>query len=357
MESERFSNKKHGFELGWISKYRNELFGLSILSIMLFHFSEDYAGAFARGIVGLIGSSLKSTLVLGYYNIFGSIGVEVFIFLSGMGLYYSFTKNPRIGAFYGRRFKRILIPYLIVAVPFWLIKDLYFGHTGIVTLLQDLTFWSLFSRGVRTIWFIGLMLGLYLVFPLIYKMLDSRRFRMLNFVILIAVTYCGPVLLYFAAPALVANSAIALTRIPLFVIGCWMGRYIKEGRSLSLPVISILTGAAFAMKIAVTLLDVPSALVRYVNGMYALGLIVVLTVLLHLIRGSNVFNSVLRWFGKYSLEIYLTHVTLRNLMKEAGFDAYRISRFAVMLVIAVVLAVGVSRLTGVIERRDRRGNR
>ena len=42
----------------------------------------------------------------------GAIGVDVFLFLSGMGLYYAMRKQPPLRVFYKNRLKRILIPYL-----------------------------------------------------------------------------------------------------------------------------------------------------------------------------------------------------------------------------------------------------
>lgn len=344
----------HKFDLGWISRYRSELFGISILSIMLFHFTADFGHAVSHGVIDIADFPIKCELILGYLRVFGSIGVEVFVFLSGMGLYYSFTKDDRLGNFYKKRFQRILIPYLIVGIIFWVIKDFYYNNANTVTFLKDMTFYSLPSRGVHTLWFIGLMLGLYIVFPVIFKMLDSEHYRTLNFIILLAVTYGFPVLIYFLNNEVSSNSAIATTRIPLFVIGCYMGRYIKEGRKLPWPSAVIFVAVSFMMKYTIMHFDTPPFFGRYFSGIYSLGLIITVVTLLHLIRNWNGLNAVLRWFGKYSLEIYLTHVSLRNLMKEAGFHAYRISQYGIMLIIAVILAVGLSKLTDVIEGKNRK---
>ena len=42
-------------------------------------------------------------------------------------------------------------------------------------------------------------------------------------------------------------------------------------------------------------------------------------------------------------------------MKAAGFHAYRMSQYGIMLIIAVILAVGLSKLTDVIEGKKRKG--
>lgn len=59
------------------------------------------------------------------YNTFvGSVGVEFFIFLSGVGLYFSMTKDSRVRYFFQKRLKRILPTYLTVAVPYWIAVDI-----------------------------------------------------------------------------------------------------------------------------------------------------------------------------------------------------------------------------------------
>ena len=57
-----------------ISKYRNELFGLSIISIIIFHYFEEVNVAGNAG-------GLLSILTKLYYAALGSVGVDVFLFL------------------------------------------------------------------------------------------------------------------------------------------------------------------------------------------------------------------------------------------------------------------------------------
>lgn len=104
--------------LGKISKYREELFGISILMIMFFHFCGPHIEYYSSSVDG----SFILTLERRFNTYIGSIGVEIFVFLSGMGLYYSFSKNDDMRQFFKKRFKRILIPYLYVGTIFWVLK-------------------------------------------------------------------------------------------------------------------------------------------------------------------------------------------------------------------------------------------
>lgn len=66
---------KKNIELGNISRYRGELMGLAIIFVVLFH-------------VGLP----REDIFFGLRRM-GNIGVDIFLFLSGIGLWYSWSKT------------------------------------------------------------------------------------------------------------------------------------------------------------------------------------------------------------------------------------------------------------------------
>ena len=96
------------------SKNRDAIYGVAIISIIIFHFFEDVASSNISG--GRFAGEIYNTFV-------GSVGVEFFIFLSGVGLYFSMTKDSRVRYFFQKRLKRILPTYLTVAVPYWIAVD------------------------------------------------------------------------------------------------------------------------------------------------------------------------------------------------------------------------------------------
>ena len=97
-------NNKLTYEI--VSKYRTLLMGIAIITILIFHFVEDCHSA----------NHNYEGLIRLYKICIGSSGVDIFLLLSGFGLYYSFKKNDNIKEFYTKRFTKILIPYLIVAI-------------------------------------------------------------------------------------------------------------------------------------------------------------------------------------------------------------------------------------------------
>lgn len=97
--------KKHYFAYEMFSKYRGAIMGIQILLIVFFHFTEDCKGYNVR----------YSGIVYWFYNYVKSSGVDIFLLVSGLGLYYSWKKRAELKSFYQRRFVKILIPYFLVA--------------------------------------------------------------------------------------------------------------------------------------------------------------------------------------------------------------------------------------------------
>ena len=337
--------QKKYFNLKLISQYRNQLFGIAIISIILFHFSEDFNNAVQNSIIHLNQFSPKNLLVLAYYNYIRSIGVEIFVFLSGMGLYYSFSTNNNIIQFYKRRFQRIFVPYIIVAGVFWAIKDFYFHNSGIKAYISDLSFYTFFTKGTSTIWFIGLMFFLYILFPLIYKIACNK----FHTILLITFTCFFSIFLYHYMPDIYHNISIASTRVPLFLLGVYTSKHIKNEVNISIFALSIFCIIGLFTKFLRVNLNFPDYMDRFMDSIYACALILIFTILIHVIIKLKFINIFLIFIGNYSLELYMVHVTMRNLMKECELPTYRISYYFGMIIISIFIAILLNRLSHLIK--------
>ena len=234
---------KNNFHLGWFSKYRNELFGLSMLEFIFFHYTENISNAINDGILDPDSTPIVSFLN-NFHDYIGSMGVEIFVILSGMGLFYSFEKNHNLGYFYKRRLRRVVIPYLIVAVPFWVISDNAFRADGAIETIKDISFYTFFSDGTNTLWFIGFITAMYLVFPVVYALVGKRGTHdVSNMCILIAILDVTMILIRKYFPEIGENISIAYGRAPDFVIGVFLGKYIqddKEIRPFNAAIVSVI---------------------------------------------------------------------------------------------------------------------
>lgn len=95
--------------LNLVSKYRGVIYGFSIIYIVLFHGIAIDKGNYSFGIPTL--HWLQDFLIM------GNIGVDIFLLLSGICLYFSFQKNDNAYAFMKKRLARVVpSAYIVYAV-------------------------------------------------------------------------------------------------------------------------------------------------------------------------------------------------------------------------------------------------
>lgn len=134
-----------------LSKYRGVLMGVQILLIMAFHYTEDLSNA----------ADHFNGPAQVFYDYIGSSGVDMFLMISGLGLYYSWKRNPDAGAFYRKRLTRVLVPYVAVALVGWIWFDFVHSDAGVVRFLADIAFVTFFTDGVKWFWYIAVCLICY----------------------------------------------------------------------------------------------------------------------------------------------------------------------------------------------------
>ena len=95
-----------------LSKYRSELMGFASILIVLFHSNT----VFRYGIYNQ------------YYKIFiyqQNIGVEIFLIVSGIGLYFSLSKsNFNFKEYYIKRILNVYLTYLIISLPLFMFYNI-----------------------------------------------------------------------------------------------------------------------------------------------------------------------------------------------------------------------------------------
>ena len=139
-------------QLADISTYRSELMGWSIFWIMILHFG------------------FYSIVPLGFVAQYGYAGVEIFMFVSGFGLYFSLDKNPSLLIFYRRRLLRIFPTYYIIGL---LTSFLIFHDTVFQYLFRYTTIGFWLKDGLFADWFVPSILLLYLLAPF-FKVMGAK---------------------------------------------------------------------------------------------------------------------------------------------------------------------------------------
>lgn len=340
--------KNRTFEL--FSKYRTLLMGVATILIIIFHFTED-RDIYNYGYFGFIDF---------YKTYIGSCGVDIFLMLSGLGLYYSWKKNSNYKEFISKRLIKILIPYLIVSIPAYIIRNLVITNIGFIECIKDLLFISLFEYGRNWYWYIFFILVLYVIFPYLYEMIESDKKTIDNektilniFTFITVISMC---LFYYANP-IFGNINIMLLRVPIFVFGIYLGKlsYNKtkiESKWIFLLFLAI--GFIFLRKFNKLMI------IRYALGSIGLIICVITIQLFEKLEKKKIelkiVKKILEFFGKYSLEIYLVHVTVRYFFLQYGMPTYRVRYEVLMVIVSIILSIIINRvskvLTNIIEKKN-----
>lgn len=282
-------------QLAGISRYRGELMGAAMLFVILFHVSLSRDDPFY---------GLRRC---------GNVGVDMFLFLSGVGLWFAWTKQPSVRTFYRRRLLRILPTWLLVAGVFYGAD--YLGQrrfsTDIIDLIGDVTVnWDFWLHDELTFWYVPAIMMLYLFAPHYMRLIT--RHPVYRWLPLLMVVWCVMVQWVLPIHRAVGHIEIFWSRVPIFFIGINMGRSVKEQRTLEGSALWLLL-LAFAMTFgtSVYLEQVNHGrFPLFVERMLYIPFTVTGVLLLNYVfsRLPQCVNRFLRLVGALSLEVYLLHV-------------------------------------------------
>lgn len=304
--------------LNWqiLSKNRNLLFGVAILWIMLLHMTNF-------PVIDKWDGFRENSLLMSVYRLIdlGGVGVDVFLFLSGIGLYYSFSGCSDLRRFYEKRLKRVLIPYLIVGTVYWFIKDVLYGE-GVVRFLKDLFWVTYYTEGASTYWYISFILLMYLLFPLFYYLLENK-YRKLNIILLLVLSLGLIYVMYTKTPEMYLNIEKSIARIPVFILGCYWGKIVKSGKTMNrwwviYSLIIPWMGGFF--QYAGRHGGIPWKVTsRLWYGMLAVAVCIMVSLFFTVIDLGRI-NRFLNMAGGLSLELYLFHIAMQRLIRLLSSD-------------------------------------
>ena len=331
--------RENDINLSVVSKYRGELFGISIVSIIIFHYFNDVEKFRQHDALFWIAK------ISNY--MFGSIGVEVFLFLSGVGLYYSMCNNPDIKTFYIKRLKRVVIPYLFFGMAYWFIRDFVIYPKSFLRYVLDVLLVSFWTSGNKVFWYIAFILVAYMLFPFVFRLMN-REINGKDASGVVCYSLCLAVVAFCAVISLLAqgyyeNTEIAFARFPIILLGCRYGKKIHDKKPFGIEENLL---AALGMMLVMTrmliqyrVIDIDFNIPRRVTAFFfSVSLIFMLCFLLEKLR-SQKFNQAMTTVGSYSLELFMTHVGVRSILLNCGFKLHRIIYFVSYILLSVVLSL------------------
>lgn len=293
---------KNGFLL--LSKYRTAIMGFAALWILIFHVWEPLIPYTSNPVLNIF-------IYLEHFNKrFGFAGVDIFLLLSGAGLTYAIKKES-VPVFYAKRMRRVLPPYLLLAV----IRAI-FEKWSILDFIRNVSGYNFYTVHIFSfLWFVPAIITFYLFFPLYFKLFSKAKNKLLftGCVILIWM------LLTFLVRNIMPYHLFGFTnRIPIFVVGIYVG-YVSQNHKeivfrkwtylLLLAVLSIGLYLAYIYNYTSFKIFVNQGNTFLPPFLIAISLPFLLAKLLDILENrvltlERILNVTLSFFGAISLELY-----------------------------------------------------
>ncbi|MBQ6299249.1 MAG: acyltransferase [Bacteroidales bacterium] len=262
---------------------------------IFFHDFSTYRSA----LMGVAIVFIMATHSIGRFALYGNIGVEWFLIVSAIGQFYSLSKDQHLGHYYKRRFTRILPTYLIVAIPFFILRS----YPSFQDFIIRITGLNLFFWGERIFWFVTLIVICYLLAPFYFKLIQRFKGSFILPFLLVAITFP----LSYHLP----KTEILVTRLPIFFLAMNLGKLVYEKKTIEDKTACIACYIlSFLAFLAVVLINYSGTRVQIHRFVYFFCGIPSLFFILTLVQLFSFSKGILSFIGNVSYEIYLLHESI-----------------------------------------------
>lgn len=271
--------------------------GIAILMVIFYHQRWLYGGGFS------------------WFHRYGEFGVDIFVFLSGIGIWHSLEKNNLL-TYSKNRINRLLFPCLFAGI----IKSIgiYFGYgNGVVKLTRFLSL---------DLWFIDAIILFYVIAPILHKSIKKYGWPMGIPFMLVGLISLFPNVLNFPWK-------LILARFSAFVFGMTLA----SNPTLLGKWWYLLSGLAFSLLFFIPL----HCATAYLLFCVALPFCMVVTCLI--IHGmGNTIRTIFSMIGGASLEIYLWHEYLFAVSTNevSRFSEFPLTSFIVGFFLTIIAVIG-----------------
>lgn len=274
------------FEARRFSTARAQIMGYAMLCIVFFHSSFPIA---------------ETSLFYAIKNLC-DIGVDIFLFVSGIGIWFSLNKHANVAAYVQRRCLRILPAFLIVNTLWFLVMDFVLYHAPIWTFIKDITTLSFWLDGKLTTWYLSSLLILQIMSPIIIRWI-KKRYRYLAVAVLFPVFFAVTIR-FTLLNNIFGHLLIIICRIPIYILGLFFGKFVEENKVIKVNLLLIAIVFSVSVSISSIAIGATNAYLPFVIKYFAYCPLAII------ISGMLTFVTPLKitaFFGRHSLEIYLLH--------------------------------------------------
>ncbi len=277
------------------------------------------------------------------YGAVGYLGVPLFIILSGALLLTPAKADEPLSAFYKKRFYRVGLPLI-----FWTIFYFFwsFNIRGTPFTLDNVL-QGLLSGSYPLLWFLYLMVGLYLITPMLrilVKYMDQKKYTLLLSFWFIG-TVLTPIIHTFTPFFFNPLSFIVLDWVGYFLLGVYL---LNTKISSWLAYVGLIGGLLVAV-IGDWLLTATmgQAYTGFFHAYLGFNMIIAAASLFLLLtripksrieNGNRTLSRLIHWIGKNTLPIYLIHIIVLETL-ELGLLGFTFPYTGVFVVDVLVMAV------------------
>lgn len=285
-----------------IIRHRSVWMGVAIIWVVFFHIPE-----------------YPSLSLIAFVKKLGYGGVDLCLFASGVGCFYSLKKDPDIGRFILRRFWR-LAPVYLLFMAFWIPWKWFAGELTIPNVIGNIFgIQYLTALDLEFNWYVSAIIVFYFLAPYLKAFLDgaSRRGKVLMLLVLLVL-----VIPFWKSGVYI----IFVTRLPVFYLGMLFASGAEEDRvvrpwQMAVGFVLMALGIWF---LVLAFEHIPDTLWRY--GVAWVPFVAIappmcvflsgIMELLERLPGGKAVVGFLSWVGGYSFEIYLLHISMVELLPQ-----------------------------------------
>jgi hypothetical protein len=319
------------FELQDLSKYRTELMGVAAISIIFCH--------------AIAAKVLMPNILIRVLN-YGNLGVDLFLFLSGIGMFYSLRGgHTTLIKWYAKRFKRIAIPYIILVGPYWIFYCINHSENivSFIYRFSTISYW-LEHQGL---WYVAMLIPLYLLTPgylWMYNKIKSKSV-LTAFIIIMTIVIGNIGGNNIIETSFLYNFTFVIRRLSSYFLGIEIGHQIDKKEKISLLYIFIMIGGWCVFRI------LPSTKEINLSFLLMIPISYILCMIFGLLKGNVLFKFITK-MGQCSLESYLANYVCINILSKCTwtFGKYDLSRgnyiyYLFVMIVGTISAVIVEKIT------------
>lgn len=290
---------------------RSYILGIAILTVIVYHF---FCWVYNP---------------IGALNV-GYVGVDIFLFFSGLGLSFSFEKNS-LKDFYKRRFFKVYPLYFILAcLSIAITTESYLPVSNVIlNSFLKLTTISYYVDVENSIdWYLNSLFLFYLLFPLLYYLCKKYGFKLYIFMILVSTSILGLYILIFKEPIHWKYDCF-VGRIPVFCLGIIGGlnKY-TENKINKFTLYNI----------------IPAIPLRFLSLFLSISFIAPILILICNKASFKFKSTKLEFLGNHTLELYCANVIVARTVPFVNSIFHKALLFIVIQIIMSFFFIYVNKL-------------